>query len=81
MTDGMTTSEIEQVANELRVAIQQRTCCPRHAAELLLMMMAGFAMDDANDDRRKAASMIRREAKALASQIEAGRYNVVRVKQ
>lgn len=77
----MTSAQIEQLANELRVLLQQRTCCPKHASELLLMMMAGFAMDDANDDRHKAASMIRREAKALASQIEAGRYNVLRVKQ
>lgn len=73
----MTGEQIELLANELRVTIQQRTCCPEHASELLLMMMAGFALDDAGQNRHKAAAALRRAAKQLASQIETGKYTVV----
>lgn len=74
----MTGAEIEQLANELRVVIQHRTCCPEHAGELLLMMMAGFALDDARQDRFKAAATMRRAVKGLANQIEQGKYTLVR---
>lgn len=78
---GMTQHEIEDVANELRVMLQQRTCCPVHAGDVLLVIMAGFALDDTRGNLVKAAASIRRAAQGLARQLESGRYSVARVRQ
>ena len=80
-TVTMTHQQIEQLVNELRIAIQGRTCCPEHAGEVLLMVMAGFALDDAGDNRNKAAAAIRRAAKDLANKIETGQFAILRTQQ
>lgn len=77
----MTPEAIEILANELRLLIQQRTCCPQHAGDVLLQVMAGFCLDSASSDRHKAASAVRRAVKALANDIELGRYTVIRSTQ
>jgi hypothetical protein len=77
----MSPAQVEQVANELRVLLRERTCCPEHAGQVLLHVMAGFCLDDADDDRHRAATKLRRAAKVLADDIAAGRFLVMRTRQ
>lgn len=78
---AMTAQQIEVLANELRVLIQKRTCCPQHAGDVLLQVMAGFFLDSASHDRHQAAAAVRRAAKAVAEDIAVGRYAVIRSAQ
>jgi len=77
----MSEAEMEQLANELRLVLQDRTCCPGHASSVCFRMLAAFALDDANDNRTKAAATLTRTAQQLAKEIRRGTYYVLRSKQ
>lgn len=74
-------AEMELLANEFRLLLQQRSCCPGHASSICLRMLAAFSLDDAKDNRTKAAATLTRAAQQLAQQIRRGNYFVVRSKQ
>ncbi|HEY0684683.1 MAG TPA: hypothetical protein VGD45_20270 [Steroidobacter sp.] len=74
----MTPADIERVAHEVRLQIQQSTCCPLHAGEVLMHVLAGFALDDANDNPHQAAATIMRGAKEYAQRVRTGRFVVMR---
>jgi len=76
----MTSDEVDALSNELRAQIQERTCCPAHAGDVLLQIMASFVLDGAQDDNQKAAREVERVAKNLAKRIRAGKYVVTRMK-
>lgn len=74
----MTPAEVERVAHEVRLVIQQRTCCPLHAGEVLMHVLAGFALDDASDNSHEAAATIMRGAREYAGRVRAGKFRVLR---
>lgn len=74
----MTDAEMMQLANDVRRLLQQQTCCPLHAGEIILHVIAGFVLDDTKDDREKAAAMLTRIANIVALDLRAGRYVVIR---
>ena len=73
--------QAEAIANGLRIYLQKRTFSSQECVDIALQLLGSFALDIAVDDRFKAATVIRRGSKALASQIEAGKFTVVRVKE
>lgn len=74
----MTPADVERVAHAIRLEIQQRTCCPSHAGDVLLLVLAGFALDDANDNGIQAAATIMCGAKQVAGKVRSGRFKVLR---
>lgn len=80
MTDQqqMTPADVERVAHEVRLLIQQSTCCPLHAGQVLMHVLAGFALDDANDNPHKAAATIMKGAKQYAQLVRTGGFVVMR---
>jgi hypothetical protein len=76
--ETMTESEIEALSNEVRRLLQQRTCCPHHAGDVLLCVMASFALDDAGDDIERAARTVQRSAKNLSKHIRKGAFKLLR---
>lgn len=74
----MSPADVERVAHEVRLLIQQSTCCPLHAGDVLMHVLAGFALDDANDNPHKAAATIMKGAKQCAQRVRTGRFVVMR---
>lgn len=70
----LTPGEVQALANELRITLQQRTCCPRHAADVCLHILAGFALDDADQNTAVAARGLTNAAAGLASKIRRGAF-------
>lgn len=70
----MTAAEITGLANELRKLIQERTCCVKHAGDVVCTVLGGFALDMAGNKPEEAARIIRREAKLIAWEIRNGNF-------
>jgi len=77
----MTPADVERVAHGVRLQIQQATCCPRHATDVLLLVLAGFALDDAGDNAHQAAATLVKASKQLASRVRSGQLKVLRQQQ
>jgi len=77
----MTREQIEVLANELRAQLRVSTCCAPHASAVCLHALAGFALDDANDNAQEAARTLVLAAKAIACDLRAGKFRVMRMLQ
>jgi hypothetical protein len=74
----MTPAQLEHLANAVRVSLQNRTCCPKHATDVLLHILASFALDSGQNDPQKAARIFERAASNLTKRIRRGEFTLVR---
>jgi hypothetical protein len=77
----LTGEQMDALAHEMRLLLQERACCPGHASAVCVRMLAGFALDDADDNTTKAAATLTRVAHQIAGEIRRGKYFMVRTQQ
>lgn len=75
----MTPNEIDLAAHQMRTWLQEHTCCPSHAADVLLLVLAGFTLDDADDNVHEAAATLKRVSRDLAERIRKGEIAMARM--
>lgn len=75
---GMSTQEVFTLANEIRIELQMRACCPEHAAEVAAVLLTTFLMDSTNADGKAAAKLLEQTSKRIRKQLIAGKINLVK---
>lgn len=71
-------TEFIDLANRLRLFLQDSTCCPDAAAQVSKMLLASFVIDIHNGDPAAAAAELESIAKEVANDIRGRKLKICR---
>jgi hypothetical protein len=74
-------AELTHMANQLRMLLQDATCCPVAAARVCEVLLATFIIDLHFHDPAAAADAMEEVGKAVADQIRRGAITIVRTNE